>query len=144
MSDSIYPPKGRMCHRCNFDKTCRDLVTSEACGRWAQLGVELPDGKMDIKYMCQDDLELGVAVRTQKMVASLVESIEKLCEEGRQHHQAALQVNATVMQAALTSSKNVEKVAEALEALHCGLPALTPAEKPTPLLAAPVPRKDLS
>ena len=61
------PPKERMCHLTGFTKSCRELVTSDACGRWANiLGQDPQRTNVTIdKWACIDDhvpfllLEIG-------------------------------------------------------------------------------------
>lgn len=66
------PPVNRKCHRCNFDKSCRELVISEACERWSKIsGANPQTGEPLDKWACIDDLQhivlLEVANQTSKV-----------------------------------------------------------------------------
>lgn len=66
------PPANRKCHRCNFDKSCRELVISEACERWSKIsGANPQTGEPLDKWACIDDLQhivlLEVANQTSKV-----------------------------------------------------------------------------
>jgi hypothetical protein len=135
MSDSIFPPAARKCHRCNFDKSCRELVVSEACGRWARLDTEEAPGKTKTVYMCQDDLELGLAMRTQKILSSLVDSLEHFRDQSDKNHKSTLAVNTALTHAALTAGKKADFL---IENLQEQLPlALSPPDSAAPLGIAP-------
>lgn len=135
MTDSIFPPAARKCHRCNFDKSCRELVVAEACGRWAKLDTEEASGETKTVYMCQDDLELGIAMRTQKILTSLVNSIEHFRDQSDKNHQSGMAVNAALTQAGLVNGKKVEYL---LEHLQEHLPLLSLPDSTAPLsLASP-------
>ncbi len=50
------PNKGVMCHKTGFSKSCRELVTDEACNRWMQIQGNHPNtGEPLNKSMCTDD-----------------------------------------------------------------------------------------
>lgn len=62
----MMPPKERMCHLTGFTKSCRELVTSEACCRWSNIvGTNPQTGATVDKWACIDDhvpfllLEIG-------------------------------------------------------------------------------------
>lgn len=51
------PDQRRMCHRCAFEQSCRDLVSSGACQRWQNVrGVHPQTGEALDHWDCIDDL----------------------------------------------------------------------------------------
>lgn len=77
MSDAI-PPKERMCHCAWFEKSCRDLVVSGACNRWADVTTTDPRTGFTIaKWDCIDNhaflLQLK-AIQATDQAAAAVES----------------------------------------------------------------------
>jgi hypothetical protein len=68
----MLPDKNRKCHRCNFEKSCRELVLSEACQRWSKIsGSDPQTGQPMDKWACVDDLHhillLEIANQTNKV-----------------------------------------------------------------------------
>jgi hypothetical protein len=66
------PDKNRKCHRCNFDKSCRELVLNEDCQRWSKISGSNPQtGEPMDKWACVDDLHhillLEIANQTSKV-----------------------------------------------------------------------------
>jgi len=66
------PDTSRKCHRCNFEKSCRELVLSEACQRWSKIsGSDPQTGQPMDKWACVDDLHhillLEIANQTSKV-----------------------------------------------------------------------------
>jgi hypothetical protein len=52
----MLPPKERMCHCAWFEKNCRELVASGACGRWSSLrGMDPQTGQEIDRWGCTDD-----------------------------------------------------------------------------------------
>jgi len=57
MMDSL-PSEKRKCHRCSFEKGCRELVLSGACERWTHIkGSDPQTGEPLNKWSCIDDLQ---------------------------------------------------------------------------------------
>lgn len=54
----MMPSKDRMCHCTGFARSCRELVTSEACGRWSKIeGTHPQTGAPLDQWGCDDDHE---------------------------------------------------------------------------------------
>lgn len=72
------PPKERMCHCAWFEKSCRDLVVSGACARWANITMVDPRTGIEVtKWDCVDNhaflLQLK-AIQATDQAAAAVES----------------------------------------------------------------------
>jgi hypothetical protein len=70
------PDTSRKCHRCNFDKSCRELVLSGDCQRWSKIsGSDPQTGQPLDKWACVDDLHhillLEIANQTSKVSVEL-------------------------------------------------------------------------
>ena len=75
MIDSI-PNEKRKCHRCSFEKSCRELVLSGACEQWAKISGSNPQtGEPMDRWACVDDLQhillLEIANQTSKVSVEL-------------------------------------------------------------------------
>jgi hypothetical protein len=75
MLDTI-PNEKRKCHRCNFDKSCRELVMSGDCQRWAKIsGANPQTGEPLDRWSCIDDLQhillLEIGNQTNKVSVEL-------------------------------------------------------------------------
>ncbi len=72
------PPAERGCHRCGFDKKCRDLVVSGSCERWMQVqGINPNTGEPVNDYRCIDDWGPVLLIENsqqQRQTAAAIES----------------------------------------------------------------------
>jgi len=65
----MLPPKERKCHHTGFAKSCRVLVSSEACGRWKQLLGKHPQTGEDLSlWDCQDNHALLLQIEANKLM----------------------------------------------------------------------------
>ena len=76
------PPKERMCHCTGFTKSCRDLVVSEACGRWTHVqGCHPQTGAPMDYYACVDDTIPVLLMSIGKMAAAGTAATESFRNE---------------------------------------------------------------
>lgn len=114
----MFPPKEKMCHRCGFEKSCFDLVSSKKCGRWASLTLEHENGMPTTEYMCQDDLELGISLRNQKLLNQIIGSIDQLRKEEKNRGEIALATNAQVLGSMMDAAQRLAVVTGAISEVH--------------------------
>ena len=73
------PGKETMCHKTGFTKSCRDLVTSEACNRWMQIQGNHPNtGEAINRSMCVDDWTPILLMENSQMQRQTGAAVESL------------------------------------------------------------------
>lgn len=98
----MLPSKQRMCHRTGFDKSCRQLVADDACGRWRKISGVPASGKEEDLWDCIDDhahtLSLNILAAIQGEAAAS-EQFRNVVAEAR---------NARLLQAQLRAINHQE------------------------------------
>jgi hypothetical protein len=102
----MLPPKERMCHRCNFEKSCRDLVTSEACGRWGKLSCTNEHGEPADTYMCVDDMNVALNLHSGRLINQVIGSLDALRVENQKNSDRQATLNTALAQ--LTAEGNAK------------------------------------
>lgn len=93
------PDKSTKCHRCNFEKSCRELVLDGACQRWSKISGSNPQtGEPMDKWACVDDLTHIL-----------------LLEIGNQTSKVSVEVNALRNEVAKGNADNVSMGAMAVQ-----------------------------
>ena len=86
----MQPPKEKCCHRTGFEKSCRELVSSEKCTRWrAIVGAHPQTGALVNHFDCIDDHMFLIALQTGRQQDQVIAGIDKTHNEQDKHHKAS-------------------------------------------------------
>jgi hypothetical protein len=103
------PNKDRKCHRCNFEKSCRDLVTSEACQRWVKLPWKdhpLQGGAIDV-WNCIDDHVFMQTIDVQRQANLSALEMNAMRNEFKESHDANIALGAMAVQRSKETIRDV-------------------------------------
>lgn len=65
----MLPPKERKCHHTGFAKSCRSLVSSEACCKWVHMtGTDPQSGAVVDHWNCVDAFMLKLQIEANKLM----------------------------------------------------------------------------
>lgn len=135
----MLPNKDKGCHRCNFEKKCRDLVSSEQCDRWKKMPWKYHplSGEPGDEYGCIDDLVFGQLLDMQRQIGMTTIEMNQMRNEFKTSHDANLAIGAAAVQRARDAVQDamhqaVQPLADALVENQC-----LAGSSPPLLIAAP-------
>lgn len=116
MLDTL-PDEKRKCHRCSFDKSCRELVLSGACQRWKRYEMKQHplEGETHKEWNCIDDHMFVATVVTGLQTFSATVEMNELRNEFKTSHDANVTMGAIAVQRSRDAVKNA--TAEAVQPL---------------------------
>lgn len=133
------PSKTRMCHRCGFEKSCRDLVVSEACDRWKKIpwNTHPMTGEKHEDYACVDDHIFAQLLDLQRQIGCTTLEMNQMRNEFKESHQANVAIGAAAVQRARAAVDETMKdsIAPLVRALGAAMTSRAPdmtALPPTP------------
>jgi hypothetical protein len=90
----MLPDKDRACHRTGFEKSCRDLVSSEKCPRWLQIMGHNPNtGEPLNRWNCIDDWGPLLLIENSQMQHQTGAAVDKVATELLAFHNGMRTVN---------------------------------------------------
>lgn len=124
MLESI-PSEKRKCHRCNFEKSCRELVLSGSCERWAKVSGSHPQtGEPLDKWGCVDDLQHILLLEIGNQTSKVSVELNVLRNETVKAHSESMTMSAVAVQRAKDAIR--ETVLEAAGATRLASDAAIP------------------
>lgn len=98
------PDKGRKCHRCNFEKSCRDLVFNGDCQRWSKISGSNPQtGEPMDKWGCIDDMHHILLLEIGNQTSKVSVEINSLRNEMKKSHDESLSLGSMAVQRATSA-----------------------------------------
>lgn len=101
MLDTI-PNEKRKCHRCSFEKGCRELVMSGACERWRRIPISQDpfSGEQLEQWGCLDDHMFTLLADVGRQTYSTTVETNKLRNEVKAAHDEDMTLGAIAVQRA--------------------------------------------
>jgi len=107
------PSEKRKCHRCFFRKSCRDLVLSGACERWAQIKGTHPQTGADLdQWGCIDDLQHLLLLEIGNQTSKVSVELNVLRNEASKAHSEHMTMGAIAVQKSREAIREAVKEAE--------------------------------
>lgn len=95
------PDKDIGCHRCGFEKKCRQLVVDGLCNRWIEVAGMNPNTGEEIKhYDCVDNWGPMLTLENSQQVRQLGAAVESLRNEMLNQQKIANSIEAAKLQQA--------------------------------------------
>jgi hypothetical protein len=129
MLDNI-PSEKTKCHRCNFEKSCRELVLSGACGRWSKIsGTHPQTGELMDKWACVDDLTHILLLEVANQTSKVSVELNILRNETAKAHAEQLSMGAIAVQRSGNAVRTAFKEAAEARSLSSAVPMLIEGQK---------------
>jgi len=120
------PSEKRKCHLCHFEKSCRELVLSGACERWAQIKGTHPQTGADLdQWGCIDDLQHLLLLEIGNQTSKVSVELNVLRNETAKAHQEHTAMGAMAVQRSVSAIKGAFRDAAQM---------LVPVSEPTKLI----------
>lgn len=107
------PSEKRKCHLCHFEKSCRELVLSGACERWAQIKGTHPQTGADLdQWGCIDDLQHLLLLEIGNQTSKVSVELNVLRNEASKAHSEHMTMGAIAVQKSREAIREAVKEAE--------------------------------